>query len=161
MDLWVPLFQHPDAAVQNSIFRDRGRYSVQVLGRLSDEATISEARAAVQTLFAALETEYPETNSDRSVKAVSYGRFPAQNRIYDVVAVVGIAGLMIVLLLIICGNLAGMALARSAAREQEIGVRLALGSSRVRLVRHLMVESVLLSLAGGGLGIFLALVSMA
>jgi len=160
VDMWVPLFQHPDAAGDESVFRDRRSISVQVLGRLRPGATISEARAAVQTVYTTLATEYPETNRDRTVKAVRYGRFPAQNRDMEVVAVVAICGLFAVLLLIICGNLAGMALARSAAREQEIGVRLALGSSRVRLVRHLMVEAVVLSLFGGGIGIVLAMTAM-
>jgi predicted permease len=160
LDLWVPLFQHPDAAGDASVFRDRGSVSVQVMGRLRPGATVSEARAAVQTVFANLATEYPETNRDRTVKAVSFGRFPAQNRVYDLVAVVGICGLFAILLLIICGNLAGMALARAAAREQEIGVRLALGSSRVRLVRQLMVEAGILTVIGGVVGIVLAMTAM-
>jgi predicted permease len=160
VDMWVPLFQHPDASGEESVFRNRGPGSVQVLGRLRPSATISEARAAVRTVFANLATEYPETNRDRTVKAVSFGRFPAQNRIGDLVGVVGICGLLAVLLLIICGNLAGMVLARSAAREREIGVRLALGSSRVRLVRHLMVEAVILTVIGGGVGIVLAMTAM-
>jgi predicted permease len=160
VDVWVPLFQHPDAGGDASVFSDREQLTVQVLGRLGPGATLSEARAAVQTVFAGLATEYPETNKDRTVKAVSYGRFPAQNRIYDVIAVVGVAGLLAVLLLIICGNLAGMALARSATREHEIAVRLALGSSRLRLVRQLMVEAVVLSLVGGGVGILLAMTLM-
>ena len=160
IDLWAPLFQHPYAAGDGSVFRNRETLSVQVLGRLRPGATIPEARAAVQTVYASLATEYPETNQDRAVKAVSFGRFPAQNRIWDLVGVVGIFGLLAVLLLIICGNLAGMAMARSAAREQEIGVRLALGSSRVRLVRHLMVEAVILALIGGGVGVALAMFAM-
>ena len=160
VDMWVPLVQHPDAGGEKSVFRDRERFSVQVLGRLRPGATISEARAAVQAVFANLTTEYPETNEHRTVKAVSFGRFPAQNRIGDLIAVVGVCGLVAVLLLIICGNLAGMALARTAAREQEIGVRLALGSSRVRLVRHLMVEAGILTLIGGGVGIALAMIGM-
>jgi putative ABC transport system permease protein len=160
LDMWVPLFQHPDAGADESVFRDRGSISVQVLGRLRPGATISEARAAVRTVFANLATEYPETNRDRTVKAVSFGRFPAQNRDMEVIALVGLFGLLAVFLLIICGNLAGMALARTAAREQEIGVRLALGSSRVRLVRHLMVEAVILAVIGGGVGILLAVTAM-
>jgi predicted permease len=65
-----------------------------------------------------------------------------------------------VLLLIICGNLAGMALARTAAREREIGLRLALGSSRVRLVRHLIVEAGILTVIGAGAGVVLAMTAM-
>jgi len=160
VDLWVPLFQHPDAAGENSVFGARNRALVQVLGRLRPGATIDEARAAVRTVFATLQTEYPETNSDRSVKAVSYGRFPAQNRDMDAIGVIAICGLFAILLLIICGNLAGVATARAATRETEIGVRLALGSSRVRLVRNLMVEAAILTAIGGATGIGLAMVFM-
>ena len=160
VDMWVPLFQHPYAGGDEPVLSDRGRTSVQVLGRLRPEASIDEARVAVQTVFASLAAEYPETNRERTVKASSFGRFPAQNRIQDQVSVVGICGLLAVLLLIICGNLAGMALSRSAGREQEIGVRLALGSSRLRLVRHLMVEAVILTVIGGGVGTVLAMVAM-
>ncbi|MFC1545311.1 ADOP family duplicated permease [Gemmatimonadota bacterium] len=160
LDMWVPLSQHPDAGSDESVFRNREDFSVQVLGRLRPGANLSEARAAVKTVFASLAAEFPETNRNRTVKAVRYGRFPAQNRIYDLIAVIGICGLMAVLLLIICGNLAGMALARSVAREQEIGVRLALGSSRVRLVRHLMLEAGILTAIGGSIGIVLAMTVM-
>ena len=160
VDLWVPLTQHPEASGDSSVFASRARFSVQVLGRLRPGATISEAQAAVRTVFASLAIEYPETNRDRTVRAASFGRFPAQNRIYDVMAVVMMFGLLAVLLLIICGNLAGMTLARNAAREHEIGVRLALGSSRIRLVRHLMVEATILTVLGAGVGIALAMTAM-
>ncbi len=161
IDLWVPLVQHPLAGGEESILTDRERYAVQVLGRLRPGTSLTQAQAAVQTVFGRLAEEYAESNENRTARAAPFGRFPAQNRIWDMIAVAGMWGLLIVLLLIICGNLAGMALARSATREQEIGVRLAMGSSRIRLVRHLMVEALLLSLAGGGVGAALAMVGMA
>jgi len=78
----------------------------------------------------------------------------------EAIAVGVLCGLFAVLLLIICGNLAGMALARFAARQQELSVRRALGSSRMRLIRHLMVEAATLTAIGGGLGIALAMLAM-
>jgi predicted permease len=161
VDLWVPLVQHPSLVDDGPMMADRERFSVQALGRLRAGATRVEAQAALQTLFTRLGAEYPETNENRTVRVESFGRFPAQNRVWDLIAVVGLWGLLAVLLLIICGNLAGMSLARSAAKEREIGVRLALGSSRIRLVRHLMVEAVVLALAGGGVGTALAMLGMA
>ncbi len=110
---------------EDSFLRDRGSFSVQVLGRLRPGATLSETHPAVQTVFGRLAAEYPETNENRTVRAATFGRFPAQNRIWNMLAVAGLWGLFAVLFLIICGNLAGMALARSASREQEIGMRVA------------------------------------
>jgi predicted permease len=161
VDLWVPLTQHPFSGDEGMVLRDRKRFSVQVLGRLDAGATRAEAQAALRTVFTRLAAEYPETNENRTVRADAYGRFPAQNRVWDMIAVAGLWGLLGILLLIICGNLAGMSLARSASKEQELGVRLALGSSRLRLVRHLMVEAVVLALVGGGVGTLLAMVGMA
>ena len=68
----------------------------------------------------------------------------------------GLMALAGFVLLIICGNIAGMVLARNVTRDREIAVRLALGSSRARLVRHLLVEAFLLAALGGGAGILLA-----
>ena len=160
VDLWVPLPQHPGVRGDSSVFRNRELGSVQVLGRLRPGATIAAAQAALQTVFARLGAERADTSEHRTVKAASFGRFPAQNRIWDLAGVVGFCGLFAVLLLIICANLAGMAMARSAAREQEVAVRLALGSSRARLVRHLMVEAVLLTVIGAGVGVALAMTAM-
>ncbi len=161
IDLWMPLSRNPALLGPSPFTEDHERFSVQVLGRLRPGATLSQAQAALGTVFARLAAERPETHQDRAVRAASFGRFPAQNRMGDLVAVAGLWGLVGVLLLIICGNLAGMTLARSASREKEIGVRLALGSSRPALVRALMVEAFLLALVGGGAGTVLAMVGMA
>jgi len=158
--LWVPLTQHPYLAGERDYLRDRSAFWVQVLGRLRPGATLAAANTAVQTVFGRMAEEFPETNQDRSARANSFGRFPAQNRIWDMLAVGMLAGLLVLVLMIICGNLAGMVLARSASREQELAVRLALGSSRTRLVRHLMVEALLLAIAGGGIGTLVAVVGM-
>jgi predicted permease len=161
VDLWVPLVQHPEMQSEESFVTDRGRYSVQVLGRLRHGSTRAEGQAALQTVFGRLAADYPETNQNRTVRAEAFGRFPAQNRLLDMIAVIGLWGMLVVLLLIICSNLAGMALVRSASREHEIGVRLALGSSRIRLVRLLMVEAFVLALAGGAVGTAMAMLGMA
>jgi predicted permease len=161
VDLWVPLVQHPEMQREESFVTDRGRYSVQVLGRLRPGSTRAECQAALQTVFGRLAADHPETNEYRTVRAEAFGRFPAQNRRMDMIAVIGLWGMLVVLLLIICSNLAGMALVRSASREHEIGVRLALGSSRIRLVQLLMVEALVLALAGGAMGTAMAMLGMA
>lgn len=155
-DLWVPITQHPFVAGPNSIARDRSPLWLEVLGRLRPDATVDEANAALQTVFAWLAREYPESNEDRGARAVAFGPVPAYGRAESMIATGALVGLAGLVLLIICGNVAGMVLARSATREREIAVRMALGSGRGRLVRHLMAEALLLALTGGVLGVLLA-----
>ena len=152
-DLWMPITQAP--LDPNSLTTDREGRWLRVIGRLRTDATIQETNASLQTVFAGLAAEYPETNEGRSALARSFGRFPAQNRAGDIAAVFGVFVMVALVLLIICGNVAGMMLARSATRERETAVRMALGCGRGRLVRQLMVEALILALAGGAAGILL------
>jgi predicted permease len=155
-DVWVPLSQSPRIKTDAGYAGDRNSIWVNTLGRMNSGTNLAETNAALRTIFGNLADDYPETNGDRIARAAAFGRFPAQNRIGDMLAVGMLAGLLVVLLLIICGNLAGMTLARSAVREREIAVRLALGSSRGRLVTHLMVEAFVLAALGGAVGILVA-----
>lgn len=155
-DMWVPLMQHPFLAGPRTMERDRGSQWLLTLGRLRSNATVSQANAALQTVFARLAQEHPETNQDRGARAYRFGPIPAHGRAGSVMFTAGLVALTVLVLLVICGNVAGMILARSVTREREIAVRLALGSGRGRLVRHLMVEALVLALAGGGLGVLLA-----
>jgi predicted permease len=155
-DLWVPITQHPFMAGPNSLERDRVSLWLEVLGRLRADATVDEANAALQTVFAWLAQEYPESNEDRGARAAAFGPVPAHGRGESMIATGALLALAGLVLLIICGNVAGMVLARSATREREIAVRLALGSGRGRLVRHLMAEALPLALVGGSLGMLLA-----
>ncbi len=155
-DMWVPLVQHPYIAEERNLADDRGAQWLQVLGRLRSGTTIGEANAALSAVFARPDKEYPETNEARGAQAHPLGPIPALGRAGSRMATASVLVLAGVILLIICGNLAGMVLARNATRDREIAVRLALGSGRARLVRHLMVEAILLAIAGGGLGTFAA-----
>ncbi len=156
VDLWVPLTQDNWIAGENNYLTERGVRWLRVLGRLRAGATVGEANAALQTVFARLAREYPETNETRAARAFPFGPIPALGRATSMMGVIGLFALLGLVLLIICGNVTGMALARSASREREISVRMALGSGRGRLVRLLMVEALVLSLAGGALGVVLA-----
>jgi putative ABC transport system permease protein len=127
-------------------------------GRLKAGATLEEARANLGVLMARLEAEHPITNAGRrvSLKRTSDVHFhPAADPIVVPIA----AGLMVVVglvLLIACANVASMLLARASSRVKEIGIRLALGASRARLVRQLVTEALVLSLAGAVAGTLLA-----
>lgn len=146
-ELWIPLPMNLDSTGRRSDF-------LSVVGRLKPNVTIQQARAEMNTITARLEQQYPASNTGWSALIL-----PLQERITGDVrpamwVIVGVVGF---LLLIACANVANLLLVRSAARQQEIAVRRALGAGRFRLIRQFLTESVLLALAGGILGSLLAM----
>jgi len=147
-DLWVPL-----ALTQ----QDRASHSggpVESAGRLRTGRTLQEAAAEVNGIAQRLETEYPATNRKRRFTVMSFRRYWGG----DLVPV--FAGLMLgsslVVLLIACVNVANLQFARATGRSREVAVRAALGSGRIRLVRQLLTESVMLAALGAGVALLLA-----
>jgi predicted permease len=156
LDLWVPMVQDEQLAGVTGWSTSRNTSWMEVIGRLRDGATIEQADAAAKQVFHRMETEYPETNEGLGARVDAFGPIPAEGRV-AVRAVVGVMTLLVsLILMIICANVAGMMLARSATREREIAIRLALGSSRLRLIRQLVLEGMLLFALGGGAGILVA-----
>src|SRR5438874_1910871 len=129
-----------------------------IRGRLKPRATIEQARANLAVVMARIDAENPITNKGRhlSLRATSDVHFhPAKDPIVVSIA----AALMTVVglvLLIACANVASMLLARASSRQKEIGIRLAIGASRGRLVRQLLTEAIVLSAAGAAAALLLA-----
>jgi putative ABC transport system permease protein len=138
-ELWLPYAL--DAAQTG-----RGPHFLRVLGRLKDDATLEQARSEFETIALRLEQAYPDSNKGWRVVML-----PLQESISGELEtpLYVLLGAVLFVLLIACANIANLLLARNAARERELAIRAALGAGRGRLVRQLVVESMLLALAGG------------
>jgi putative ABC transport system permease protein len=130
-----------------------GRGSSHGLARLKDGVSFSQAEAEMKAIAAQLEKDAPQRNTGWSVTLV-----PVHEQMVDQIrpAILVLAGAVGLVLLIACVNVANLLLARSTARERELGIRTALGAKRTRLVRQMLSESLLLGAAGGVAGLALA-----
>lgn len=147
MEIYVPL-----APTKREL--SRGNYSFFAIGRLKPGATIEQARAEMTTIEGRLEQQYPDTNTGMGVSLVA----TREQTVKEIrPALLVLFGAVSFLLLIACANIANLLLARGASRQKEFAIRAALGASRARVLRLLLTESLILSLAGGCLGLLLAL----
>jgi predicted permease len=151
-DVWMPnMMAHRDADI---LSRDSADF--ELIGRLKAGVTREQAQTEMTLLARQLETSYPQTNKGSGVflyplKGVHPVFRSGQAELPRVLVVT-----VICLLLIACANLAGLLLARGAARQKELAIRSALGSGRGRLIRQLLTEAALLALLGGAIGWALA-----
>lgn len=153
-DVWLPYSQLPPEA------RDPKRdvRNASVIGRLEDGVTIAQARSELETVATALTRDHPDTNKDIRATVTNFSDRvvgpPLRLILY------ALTGAVAFVLLIACANVANLLLARSSSRTREIAVRASLGATRGRIVRQLLVESVLLACAGGLLGLGLAILGV-
>src|SRR2546429_9563493 len=146
-DLWVPL------AWSNEKRAVRGNHNYMVIGRLKPEVAVPQAKADLSAISARLEQQYPEDD-----KGWGATLLPLHEQIVGDVrpALLVLLGAVVFVLLIACANVANLVLAKTVARKKEMAIRTSLGASRAAVLRQIFAETVLLSLLGGTLGLFLA-----
>jgi predicted permease len=156
LDLWAPVMMSPQLTPRGDRLNARDTQWLSVIGRLRDGVAFEQAEADVQTIAAQLARDYPKTNEGIGVTLFTLVSEPnGAGQMLPVLAVLMVvAGLA---LLVACANVANLLLARAAGRSREMGIRTALGASRVRLIWQMLTESLLLAGLGGAAGMLLAM----
>jgi putative ABC transport system permease protein len=158
--LWIPITMRDYVLTgQLKDLENNRRFRwTSIVGRLKPQVGIAEAQAAMKTIAAGLEKEYPRDNKGRTVELYALNESALginQRKQFSLAGgvLMGVVGLV---LLIACVNLANLLLAQAAKREKELSIRAAMGAGRWRLVRQLLTESTVLSLLGGLTGLLVA-----
>jgi putative ABC transport system permease protein len=146
--LWVPMEFKEDYRMKN-----RGAWYMTAIGRLADGQTLAAATREVEAIGKQLEREFPRNNTGVGITARSLQAHSVQDVKTALLVLLGAVGFV---LLIACANVANLFLARAARREGEMAIRAALGAHRVRLMRQVLTESLVLAIGGGALGLMLA-----
>lgn len=156
-DLFVPLVEHPIIGTDELTARD-DRWLMMVMGHLKTSVTKAQATADLNSIAADLAKTYPKDDAKTTLTLARpslYGDFIARPVREFLTGLLLLSGLI---LLAACANLGSLFAARAADRSKEVALRLALGSSRKRILRALFTESVLVSVAGGGVGLAVSVV---
>lgn len=149
-DIWMPTAENTEHQV--------GRHDLFVVGRLRPGVTAAQAQADLSGIATQLAQRYPNNSAGHGANVIALHEQLVKDVRSALLVLFGAVGF---LLLIGCSNVASLLLARGATRQREVALRVALGATRPRLLRPLVIESLMLSVAGGACGILLAVASLA
>lgn len=155
-DLWLPATLAPVVLGGSRELEDRSLRGYSVMGMLQPHATRAHAQAEVDAAMRELAQVYPETNAKMQAEVLPFWQTLRGPQRMFVRALAILQAIMLLLLLAVCGNTANLVLARASTRQREIGVRMALGAGRWRVVSLLLTENLVLGMLGAGLGAAIA-----
>lgn len=159
-EIWIPVSMYPQvlAGFFKDNFNDRRFLTTAVIGRLKDGVSLGGAEASLKTMALSLEREYPKDNASRSVALTPLADAAVGVNARGQIVLAGglMMGIVGLVLLIACANLANLLLAQAASREKEIGLRAALGASQGRVIQQLLTESMVLALISAVVGVAIA-----
>ena len=152
-DLWLPATMAPALLNGSRELEQRASRGYTATGLLTPGTSRAQAQSDVDAAMQQLSREYPETNATITGEVLPFWQFSRGPQRFLVTALAFLQGIMLLLLVAVCGNTANLMLARASARQREMCMRLALGAGSWRIVRLLLIENLMLALAGAGLGI--------
>jgi predicted permease len=152
-DLWLPATMAPVLLNGSRELELRSARGYTATGLLRPGTTRAQAQSDVDAAMRQLAQEYPETNATLHGEVLPFWQFSRGPQRFLVTALTFLQGIMLLLLVAVCGNTANLMLARASARQREMGMRLALGAGPWRVVRLLLAENMMLALVGAGLGV--------
>jgi predicted permease len=155
-DLWVPATLAPALFAGSSELESRNQRGYSAMARLARDADEARASSEFSSAMRELATTYPDSNGRIGGELMPYWRAPRGPQMMFIAALGILQGVMLLVLLAVCGNTANLMLARASARHREVGVRLALGAGPGSVMRLLLVENLLLGVLGAGVGILIA-----
>ena len=155
-EIYVPLAMQKWIEPENDYLDNRDSQNLFAVGRIKPGVTTKQAEASLNILAARLAKDFPNDNEGLGIQVIPPGFVLPQIRNAMLGVSAALMGLVALVLLIACANLANLLLARATERGKEIAIRLSIGASRARIVRQLLTESVTLAVAGGLVGVALA-----
>jgi predicted permease len=156
-EFWVPLGHVTDLVTNLQDRHSRNMHWLQVVARLKPGVSRTQAGAELETLAQRLAIAYPATDKGNKFPFDQAGSLPPRDKSTVLLFLAALLVVVLLVLCIACANVANLLLAQTAGRQREMAVRVAVGATRFRILRQMVLESMLLSLAGGVLGVLLSL----